>query len=141
VRWSRFDCGLSRTCTFVPDADFDWITAIFTPLQLEAGVEGSGTVATAGPGSPVALACDPGLSFGTTTCHGVRPADTDVTLIAQGASTRWGRGCEPTGDDPTSSTCTVSMCKVRTLAAVAFDGVTPSEFPFQIATKVRVLKG
>src|SRR4051812_35325661 len=44
VRWTVFGCEGTGSCTFTPDEDFDWVGAIFTPLQLEVGISGAGTV-------------------------------------------------------------------------------------------------
>jgi len=147
VRWSRFDCALAPSCTFIPDTEADWITALFTPLQLEVGVNGAGSVSvqTAGGGLDP-LTCEP-LDFGDTTCHGLFPADSDVVLVANPADpldpVRWGPGCEPDGGSPASARCTVSITNIRTFAGVAFGDpsqVSPPDRPFQVTPTIRVLR-
>lgn len=48
VRWSRSECVGTGPCTFTPVEDEEWVAAIFTPLQLEVGIEGDGTVTAPG---------------------------------------------------------------------------------------------
>jgi hypothetical protein len=62
VRWSRFDCPGTGACTFIPDVDGEWVTALFTPLELAVGING-GSDATEGVkvlmnGSLQTLKCD-----------------------------------------------------------------------------------
>ena len=146
VRWSRYECGSSQACTFTPDADLDWVTAVFTPLQLEVGINGEGTVGVRRANGGVdPLECEP-LDFGDNTCHGLFAADTDVTLVAQPANLgdpiHWGSACQPDPGDPSGARCTVTMSNVRTFAAVGFgDQVTPPDRPFQITPTIRVVRG
>jgi Divergent InlB B-repeat domain len=139
VRWSVFDCPGTGPCTFVPDADLDWVTALFTPLQLEVGIAGAGHIN--------GLACD-STGFGDSDCHGLRAADSNVELVATPDNPldpiRWGPGCEPAGGNPSSASCTVAMTNIRTFAAVAFGDpsvVVPPDFPFQITPRLRVDRG
>ena len=146
VRWSRYECGGSQACTFTPDTDLDWVTAVFTPLQLEVGINGQGTVGVRrADGGIDPLECEP-LDFGDNTCHGLFAADTDVVLVAQPANLgdpiHWGPGCQPDPGDPSGARCTVTMSNVRTFAAVGFGAqVTPPDRPFQITPRIRVVRG
>jgi hypothetical protein len=150
VRWSRFDCGGTGPCTFTPDADFDWVTAVFTPLELEVGING-GTAQTdtvkilQGDSVLDTLTCDGPLDFFDTdrACHALFPADSNVVLVASPASSQvaiqWGPGCRPDADNAASARCTVTMSNIRTFAVVAFgDQVTPPQFPFQITPRLTV---
>jgi hypothetical protein len=153
VHWSRFSCKGTGPCTFTVDAN-DWISGTFTPLQLEVGINGEGTVQVKRPdGSLGSLDCSPLVdpagtvrTFGEKNCHGAFPADRPVTLVATpavaGDQVRWGPGCEPPGSDPATATCTVTMTNIRTFARVAFgdpETVTPPDFPFQIAATLEVV--
>ena len=76
VRWSRFDCGTAATCTFTPTAesDGDWITALFSPLQLQVGVFGVGNLTfRRSDGGVVQPQCPSGVGFGDRTCHAAPP--------------------------------------------------------------------
>jgi hypothetical protein len=133
----------------------DWVSGTFTPLQLEVGINGEGTVQVKRPdGSLGNLDCSPlvdpagnQITFGDQDCHGAFPADRPVTLVATpavpGDPVRWGPGCEPPGSDAASATCTVTMTNIRTFARVAFgdpNTVTPPDFPFQIAATLQVVR-
>jgi hypothetical protein len=148
VRWSRFDCAGTGPCTFTPDTDNEWITAVFTPLELEVGINGSAPAANPvqvlANGSLQPLTCDDvGFNGADHACHGLFAADTDVVLVASPASPalpiRWGPGCEPDSADPAK--CTVTMSNIRTFAAVAYGdptAVTPPDFPFKITPTLTV---
>ncbi len=87
VRWSRSNCGTAATCTFTPgaDSDGDWVTALFTPLELQVGVFGSGTVTfRRSDGVVVEPECPAvaDLNYGDRTCHAAVPADIDVEIDA-----------------------------------------------------------
>jgi hypothetical protein len=151
VRWSRFDCGASPTCTFIPAAEHEWVTALFTPLQLAVGINPApapavaGTVGVRHAGGVTPLVCDGRGGFGEGTCHALLPADADVALVATPANPQdpvtWGEGCETPTGSPASPTCTVSMTNLRTFASVAFGDPAiflPPDFPFQITPRVRV---
>jgi hypothetical protein len=146
VRWSRYDCGSSQACTFTPDADLDWVTAVFTPLQLEVGINGQGAVGVRrSDGGVDPLVCEP-LDFGDTTCHGLFAADTEVTLVAAPANLgdpiQWGPACQPDPADPSGASCVVTMSNLRTFAGVGFGAqVTPPDRPFQITPRIRVVRG
>ena len=135
VRWSRYGCGASPSCTFTPDTNGDWLTAVFSPLQLEVGISGDGTVAVQG-GAP--LACSTTLGFGDTTCHGLFPADSSVTLVATPTTStdaiNWGSGCIANG-----ATCTVDVTNIRTFASVGFGADPAPDFPFKITPTIRVV--
>jgi len=140
VRWSRGDCGTAATCTFTPDADSDrdWITALFTPLQLQVGVFGVGDVKFRRPdGVVVTPQCAQGVGFGDRTCHAAFPADAEIVVEVSPAPTGWAR-CEPEGGNATSARCTVAMSNVRTFAFVSFNGQGALDPPFQLTPKVRV---
>jgi hypothetical protein len=162
VRWSRDDCGQTTQCTFTPDVDQDWITALFTPLELEIGIKGLGTVTAQDPsGTAIPLVCSNSALLGfqdaDSACHVLRAADTDVVLMATpqaaGTAIRWGNnpaGCRPDGDNFASAKCTVTMSNIRTFATVAFgppapdcsnpptSTVCPPRFPFQITSQLTV---
>jgi hypothetical protein len=143
VRWSRFDCGTAATCTFTPDSDSagDWITALFTPLQLQVGVFGVGDVKfLRSDGGVVQPPCPNSVGFGDRTCHAALPADIDVVIEATPAPTGWGLGCEPEGGD-TSPHCALGMTNLRTLAFVSFDGQQPLDPPFRLSPRVKVKLG
>jgi hypothetical protein len=139
VHWSRAECPGTEPCTFIPAEDDEWVTAVFTPLDLEVGIEGEGTVEADVPGlepSPCALA------WATQVCKGSFEADQQITLTATptvgGTQIQWSPGfCEPEGGDYSSSRCTVTMTNIRTFASVGF-GVDPAFVPFQISVKVKV---
>jgi hypothetical protein len=149
VRWTVFGCEGTNPCTFTPVEDDEYVGAIFTPLQLEIGVNGPGAVVAqrlGGNGVDV-LPCDAGLEFGQRTCHGLYPADATVVLLASSQPLAWNSDCDPTLSSPASLNCTVVMNNVRTFAAVSFADADPPPpadvpaFPFQIATRVRVVLG
>lgn len=148
VRWSRFDCEGTGPCTFTPDTDGEWITAVFTPLELEVGINGSAPatnpIQVEANGSLQPLTCDDvGFNGADHACHGLFAADTDVVLVASPASPalpiKWGPGCEPDSSDPAK--CTVTMSNIRTFAAVAYgdpNAVVPPDFPFKITPTLTV---
>ena len=143
VRWSRFDCGTAATCTFTPDSDSagDWITALFTPLQLQVGVFGTGDVKfLRSDGGVVQPPCPNSVGFGDRTCHAALPADIDVVIEVTPAPTGWGIGCEPEGG-ATSPRCALGMTNLRTLAFVSFDGQDPLDPPFRLTPRVKVKLG
>jgi hypothetical protein len=137
VRWTVAGCSGKGPCTITPDADPLWVGAIFTPLQLEVGINATGdeSVSADTGGS---LVCAP-LDFGDRTCHGAFTADSSVVLQAHPASTtqtvNWGDGCVPSDSDSTK--CTVSVNNLRTFAIVGFDQGPPT-IPFLIATHVQL---
>ena len=142
VRWSRFDCGTATSCTFTPTAesDGDWITALFTPLQLQVGVFGVGGLTfRRSDGGVVQPLCPASVGFGDRTCHAAFPADIQVTIETSVAPTGWGIGCEPEGGSQTSSRCTLGMSNLRTLAFVSFDSQQqPLDPPFRLSPRVTV---
>jgi hypothetical protein len=144
VRWSRFDCGTAASCTFTPgsDSDGDWITALFSPLQLQVGVFGGGDVQfRRSDGGLVQPPCPTSVGFGDRTCHAALPADIDVTIETSTAPTGWGSGCEPEGGSATSTQCTLAMTNLRTLAFVSFNGQDPLDPPFRLTPRVKVKRG
>jgi hypothetical protein len=149
VRWSRFDCGGTGSCTFTPDTDNEWITAVFTPLELEVGINGSAPATNPiqvqqANGSLQPLACDDvGFNGADHACHGLFAADADIVLVASPSTPvlpiHWGPGCEPDSSDPAK--CTVTMSNIRTFAAVAYGdpaAVAPPDFPFKITPTLTV---
>lgn len=139
-RWTVSGCGPDATCTFTP-ADGDWVSAIFSPLQLEVGITGTGTVTAhllGGQPEPP-FTCGPPLQgFGDQTCHGAYDADSSVLLEASSNTpVTWGPECDQ-GAGP--STCTVRMTNLETFASASFNGALPG-FPFQISPRVRVVLG
>jgi hypothetical protein len=166
VRWSRFDCPGKGPCTFTPVSDQEWVTALFTPLSLEVGINGGDSAADTvkvqrAGGAPEPMTCvGAPQSFDTAerACHGLFPADTAVVLVANPSSSavpvRWGAlGCTPGAAVPTSARCTVTMSNIRTFATVAFGEpgqgceldpnpsppkVCPPLFPFQITPSLTV---
>ena len=156
AHWSRFDCKGAAPCTFTMGSSNEWVSATFSPLQLEVGIAGDGKVQVEGAdGSLADLDCTPLVDpagnqrrFGDRDCHGAFPADRPVVLVATPATAgdpiRWGQGCAPAGGDPSSSTCTVTMSNIRTFAAVAFGDPTvvfPPDFPFRISATLAVVLG
>jgi hypothetical protein len=144
VRWSRSDCGSAASCTFTPesDSDGDWITALFSPLQLQVGVFGSGDVTfRRSDGVVVQPDCPQAVGFGDRTCHAAVPADLDVVIETSPNPTAWGLGCEPEGGSATSPRCGLTMSNLRTLAFVSFDGQEPLDPPFRLTPRVKVKLG
>jgi hypothetical protein len=144
VRWSRFDCETAPLCTFTPgpESDGDWVTALFTPLQLQVGVFGLGDVRFwRSDGGVVEPPCPNNVGFGDRTCHAALPADIDVVIETSPAPTGWGLGCEPEGGSATSPRCTLGIANLRTLAFVSFDGQQPLEPPFRLTPRVKVVRG
>jgi len=142
--WSRSECPGAGACTITVDEDGEWVGAIFSPLALEVGINGNGSV-TASPGS---VACQPagGTDWDAeTVCLGSFPAEQEVTLTAipttPGDSITWGPGCEPAGGNPSSATCVVTMTNIRTFAVVAFGANGVPGFPFKIGVNLRVKHG
>jgi hypothetical protein len=141
VRWSKSECGKDATCTFTPAADSggEWITALFTPLQLQVGYVGTGTLTfRASDGSLLQVKCD-GAGFGDHSCHAALPADLDVVIEASPNPAKWGFGCEPEGASPTAPRCTLGMANLRSLASLSFDAKQgPPTAPFQLNPVVKV---
>src|SRR5207247_7674186 len=54
VHWSRSACEGTGPCTFTVEEDGEWVAAIFSPLRLEVGITGDGTVEAPGLGTCVA---------------------------------------------------------------------------------------
>ena len=151
-RWTMSGCPGSDSCTLTPDSDSDWVGAIFTPLQLQVGINGAGTVGVQRPegGLDPQFICGPQgdpvdfISPTTRVCHGLYAADSPVVLVAspdnpsQDARFAWGEGCQPAGNPPT---CTVEMTNLRTFGVVGFGApldFPPPQFPFKITPQVRV---
>jgi hypothetical protein len=149
-RWTVSGCEGTGPCTFTPDGDSDWVGAIFTPLQLQVGINGAGTVGVQGPGGgldPQFICGQPGdpvdfLDATTRVCHGRYAADSSVVLVASpdnlNAPFVWGEGCQTAGNPPT---CTVEMTNLRTFGVVGFGDpglFPPPGFPFKISPQVRV---
>ena len=149
VRWTVFGCVGTGPCTFTPVDDDDYVGAIFSPLQLEVGVDGSGSVAVQRAGGTIeGLLCEPGLFSAK------RPVT--VSLEPTSPSRSWRRAspsrepdCEPVPGGPVSTSCSVVMNNLRTFASLSYvppvnPGDPPPEpppFPFQIQTRVRVQLG
>ena len=154
VRWSRFDCGTAESCTFTPesDSDQDWITALFTPLQLQVGVFGAvtGTVTLRRSDGSVIVRniaqeqdcplLDDAIGDARW-CHAAFPAETDVVVEVSQTPSAWGAGCEPEGDNPESRRCTVKMTNLRTFALVRYGNQEDFQPPFQLTPKVKVKRG
>jgi hypothetical protein len=141
VRWSKADCGTEPTCTFTPDADSanEFITALFTPLQLQVGVFGTGTLTFRGSdGTVIQPECPGAVGFGDFTCHARFAADVDVTIEASTTPAGWGAGCEPEAG-PTSQRCTIGMANLRSMSFVSFDPQQPPlDPPFHLVPIVKV---
>jgi hypothetical protein len=137
TRWTVAGCSTTGDCVITPDADSLWVGAIFTPLELEVGINGPGTVGVQG-GASFTCSSTP-LDFGERTCHGLFAADSAVVVNVQPTqeTVAWGDGCVPPAGD--SAQCTVPVNNIRTFAAVAFGATSPPTFPFLIATHVRVV--
>ena len=142
VRWTRSECTGTGPCTFAPDGDLDWVGAVFTPLQLQVGIndsaQTSGTVGVAtASGAVVSLPCGPTEFIdGTSECHGAFPADSSVVLVPSGEAPTWGAGCDSIAGDPPR--CTVTVNNIRTFASLAFNQQVQPSFPFVITTRVHV---
>lgn len=143
VRWTVGACaGAGDTCTFTPD-DSEWVGAIFSPLQLEVGIDRADVSADSVQvdGAPDALTCD-ARGFGVSTCHALFPADSTVALVEAPVSGTpdfaWGEGCASQTADPPHSRCTVEMTNIRTFVSAAYANTSPPEFPFKISPHVRI---
>lgn len=139
VRWTVGGCEGTGPCTLIPTGDSDWVGAIFTPLQLEVGVAGTGTVGVLGANGGVdALNCTQG-SFGDTTCHALEPADASLVLVASGDQPiAWGAGCDRDAGNP--ARCTVTMSNLTTFASVAMGAFSSApNFPYLLVPHVRVV--
>ncbi len=143
VRWTRSECVGTGPCTFTPDGDLDWVGAVFTPLQLEVGLDESvagtrsvGVVSTTG--TLASLPCGPtAFPDGTSECHGAFPADSSIVLAAVGEpGGTWGPGCSSVAGVPPQ--CTVVMNNIRTFATLAFDGLAAPSFPFNITARLHI---
>jgi hypothetical protein len=136
-RWTVAGCGTTGDCVIIPDADSLWVGAIFTPLELEVGINGPGTVGV--QDAPAFTCSSTPLDFGERTCHGLFAADASVVVNVQPTQETfaWGDGCVPPAG--ASTPCTVPVNNIRTFAAVAFGANSPPPFPFLIATHVRVV--
>jgi hypothetical protein len=152
MHWTVFGCGTANPCTFTPDGS-DWVGAIFSPLQLEVGMSGSGTVGvqradgSLDPGFTCPPQDDPLDFFDTrTVCHGLYAADSSVVLVSSPGESpiTWGSGCDV--DAGNSAVCRVAMSNLRTFAVVRFGGdpmndptfALPAP-PFKITPQVRVV--
>jgi hypothetical protein len=142
VRWTRSECVGTGPCTFTPDDDLDWVGAVFTPLQLEVGLDdsamGTGTVGVLSPAGTVgSLPCGPtAFPDGTSECHGAFPADSSVVLVPSGEPATWGPGCDSVAGDPPR--CTVVVNNIRTFASLAFNGLVAPSFPFNITARLHI---
>jgi hypothetical protein len=124
------------------------VRAIFTPLQLEVGLNivDNDIVGVQLPdgSSDSRFICDDvdfNNFFGNSLCHGLYPADSTVVLIASSNQTiSWdSQFCYAQSLSP--STCTVVMNNLRTLAAVEFDTAGMPGTPFEISPRVTVALG
>jgi hypothetical protein len=149
VHWSRSECEGTGDCTITVEQDDEWVAAIFTPLGLEVGINGSGTVTategnlTCGPPPP-----DPNPWSADAVCTGSFEAEHQIILTAtptsSGDEIRWGPGCDPVGGSPSSNQCVVTMTNIRTFATVAFGDpqtVSPPDFPFKVTVRLTVKRG
>lgn len=147
VRWTVGACAdAGDTCTFTPAGGSEWVGAIFTPLQLEVGIDrADGSLDSVQvDGQPTALTCDV-RGFGVSTCHGRFPADSTISLVeAPGSGSpefSWGDGCASQTADPPPARCTVEMTNIRTFVSAAYGDpsvFTPPDFPFKIEPHVRI---
>ena len=131
--WSRPECTSDGSCTVKTAADDELIVAQFSPVWLEALVDGSGTVDAGGVRRTCTDRCIMGLF----------KAGTRVTVTGQpttpGAAPRWGFGCDPYESDLSSGRCVVNMSNIRNFVAVSFDGSDPQHFPpFNQAVPLKV---
>ena len=150
VRWTVGACaGAGDVCTFTPTSDFLWVGALFSPLELEIGLDKAdgaldSVAVEHADGGVTGLACDV-LDFGVSTCHGLFAADSNVVLVDQPADGSppivWGAGCDSQAADATHSRCTVDVTNIRTFVSAAFGDpslFTPPDFPFKIEPHVQV---
>jgi len=126
--WSRPECkatGAPPTCTIKATADVEWVVAQFSPVWLEALVNGGGTVVAGGSRQTCA-------EFGCQLVMGLFKPDEPVTVTGvpttAGATIRWGFGCDPYGS-PGTGRCVVHISDARNFVGVSFDGSDPAPRP------------
>ena len=119
--WSRPECTTRAPCTVKVAASEEWIVAQFSPVWLEAIVDGQGKVSAGG----VTKECDGFCQI----VMGLYEAEKPVTVTADGAATEWGFGCAAQKSDLSAGRCVVTMSMDRNFVAVAFDGAEPTRQP------------
>ena len=125
--WSRPECPSRGACTVKVAAAEEWVVAQFSPVWLEAIVEGPAGTIEAGD---VEITCE---EFA---CQqivvGLFEAEKPVTVTARSASggaTTWGFGCAAHKSDLAAGRCVVTMSMDRNFVGVAFDGFDPPTQP------------
>ena len=141
--WSRSDCPVAAACTIMPEQDGEWAAAVFTPLGLEVGINGNGTVTATGLSTSCPNTGPDPWPETDQVCTGTYDAETEVMLTAHpGSGTdtpHWHPGyCDPEGGNPMALHCTVPMTNVRTFASVAFGSATIPEPPFKITPVITI---
>ena len=132
--WSRPECTSIGPCTVKATDSEEWIVARFSPVWLEASVQGSGTITVSGK------------SCSLDRCvMGLFDAGTRVTVTASpttaGATTRWGYGCDPYESDLNDNRCVVNIANVRNFVSVGFGGFEPNKSPpFNKTVNLRVTR-
>lgn len=126
VGWSRPECKSTGPCAFKAAAGEEWIVAQFSPVWLEALVNGAGTVDAGGHRQTCA-------DFTCEMVMGLYKAGEPVTVTGgptkTGATTKWGFGCDPFESDLGSGRCVVNISDARNFFSVGFDGSDPDPRP------------
>ena len=130
--WSRPECPSGGACTVKTADDEEWVVAQFSPVWLEASLNGPGTIDV----GSVHCAVDRCVI-------GLFEAGTRVTVTARpttaGAVTTFGIGCDPYESDLGNGRCLVNMSNVRNFVSVGFDGFEPGQSPpFNKAVTLKV---
>ena len=130
--WSRPECPSGGACTVKTADDEEWVVAQFSPVWLEASLNGPGTIDV----GSVHCAVDRCVI-------GLFEAGTRVTVTARpttaGAATTFGIGCDPYESDLGNGRCLVNMSNVRNFVSVGFDGFEPGQSPpFNKAVTLKV---
>jgi hypothetical protein len=130
--WSRPECPSGVACTVKTADDEEWVVAQFSPVWLEASLNGPGTIDV----GSVHCAVDRCVI-------GLFDAGTRVTVTARpttaGAVTTFGIGCDPYESDLGNGRCLVNMSNVRNFVSVGFDGFEPGQSPpFNKAVTLKV---
>src|SRR3954451_6066125 len=126
--WSRPACkatGAPPTGTIKATGDVEGVVAQFSPVWLDALVNGGGTVVAGGSRQTCA-------EFGCQLVMGLFKPDEPVTVTGvpttAGATIRWGFGCDPYGS-PGTGRCVVHISDARNFVGVSFDGSDPAPRP------------
>ena len=130
--WSRPECPGGGSCTVKTADDEEWVVAQFSPVWLEATLNGPGSIDVGNVHCAVAR-CVIGLF----------EAGSRVTVTARpttpGAVTTFGLGCDLYESDLKNGRCLVNMSNIRNFVSVGFDGFEPDKSPpFNKAVTLKV---